>query len=177
MSRFAVVSCSLNPKSRSRILASRAHELLTAQGADVDWVDLAHIPLPLCDGGSSYGDENAKAVKERLRIARGVLIATPIYNFDVSAAAKNLIELTGRDVWTDTIAGFLCAAGGQGSYMSVMALASSLMLDFRTVIIPRFVYATGKDFKDATITGEEVLQRIEGLTTELVRFTDALAKT
>ena len=59
--------------------------------------------------------------------------------------------------------------------MSIMALAGSLMLDFRTVIIPRFVYATGKDFQESTITGEDVLQRLEGLTTELIRFTDALA--
>ncbi len=174
MSRLAVVSCSLNPNSRSRVLANRAHELLKARGADVDWIDLADIPLPLCDGGAAYGDANAKVVKERLRVARGILLATPIYNFDGSAATKNLIEMTGRDVWTDTVAGFLCAAGGQGSYMSVMALASSLMLDFRTIIIPRFVYATGKDFDGDTITAAAVLERIEGLTNELIRFTSGL---
>ncbi len=171
---LAVVSCSLNPGSRSRALARCAHEILKSQGADVDWIDLADLPLPLCDGGACYGNDNARLVKERLRVARGVLIATPVYNYDVSSATKNLIELTGRDVWTDTVAGFLCAAGGQSSYMSIMALANSLMLDFRTVIIPRFVYATGRDFTDGRITGEEVLKRIDGLTTDLVRFTRAL---
>jgi len=168
--KLAVVSCSLDPDSRSRILASRAHDLLRSRGAEVDWIDLADIPLPLCDGGACYGNDNARVVKERLRAARGILLATPIYNYDVSSAAKNLVELTGRDVWTDTVAGFLCAAGGQGSYMSIMALA----LDFRTVIIPRFVYATGRDFTDGQITGEVVLKRLEDLTTDLVRFTQAL---
>ncbi len=172
--KLAVVSCSLDPDSRSRLLASRAHELLRAQGADVDWVDLADIPLPLCDGGACYGNENVRAVKTRLREASGILMGVPIYNFDISSAAKNLIELTGRDVWTGKVAGFLCAAGGRGSYMSIMQIAASLMLDFRTVIIPRFVYATGHDFTDGRITGEDVLTRIEGLTADLVRFTNAL---
>ncbi|MCC6909802.1 MAG: NAD(P)H-dependent oxidoreductase [Phycisphaerales bacterium] len=172
--KLAVVSCSLDPDSRSRILASRAHELLKASGADVDWIDLADIPLPLCDGGACYGNQNARAVKERLREARGILMGVPIYNFDVSSAAKNLIELTGRDVWTGKVAGFLCAAGGRGSYMSIMQIAGSLMLDFRTVIIPRFVYATGSDFAGDQIIGEDVLKRIDSLTADLVRFTDAL---
>ena len=56
-----------------------------------------------------------------------------------------MIELTGS-AWEDKIVGFLCAAGGMGSYMSVMAYANSLMLDFRCVIIPRFVFATGEGF-------------------------------
>jgi len=172
--RLAVVSCSLDPDSRSRILAGRAHELLKARGCDVDWIDLADIPLPLCDGGACYGNENARLVTERLRLARGILLATPIYNFDVSSATKNLIELTSKDVWSDTVAGFLCAAGGQGSYMSVMAVANSLMLDFRTVIIPRFVYATGSDFTGDELTGETVIERIGQLTSDLVRFTAAL---
>jgi FMN reductase len=30
--------------------------------------------------------------------------------------------------------------------MSIMGLANSLMLDFRCLIIPRFVYAKGDDF-------------------------------
>jgi len=174
MSRLAIVSCSLNPNSRSRLLARRAHGLLAAHGADADWIDLAQTPLPQCDGAACYSEDNARIVKERLRLARGILIAAPIYNFDVSSATKNLIELTGRDVWTGKVAGFLCAAGGQRSYMSIMALANSLMLDFRTVIIPRFVYASGCDFTDDQITGQEVLNRIDGLTTDLVRFTNAL---
>jgi FMN reductase len=36
------------------------------------------------------------------------------------------------------VVGFLCAAGGKSSYMSVMRLANSLMLDFRCLIIPHF---------------------------------------
>jgi FMN reductase len=61
------------------------------------------------------------------------------------------------------VVGFLCAAGGASSYMSVMSLADSLMLDFRCLIIPRFVYATRNDFSDAKVPTEEVKGRIARL--------------
>jgi FMN reductase len=60
------------------------------------------------------------------------------------------------------------------SYMSVMAFANSLMLDFRSVIIPRFVYATGRAFEDEELKDEKVGERIAELAAELIRFTGAL---
>jgi hypothetical protein len=58
--------------------------------------------------------------------------------------------------------------------MSVMSLANSLMLDFRCVIVPRFVYATGSAFQDGAISNGKVGKRIDELATELVRFAKAL---
>jgi len=72
------------------------------------------------------------------------------------------------------VGGFLCAAGGNSSYMAVMAYANSLMLDFRTVIIPRFVYATSDAFKNGQITDKKIIARIEQAADELIRFTQAL---
>jgi hypothetical protein len=48
------------------------------------------------------------------------------------------------------------------------------MLDFRCVIIPRFVFATSDGFDGDKITDEKVVRRIETLADELVRFTKAL---
>ena len=107
-----------------------------------------------------------------------MLVAAPIYNFDVSAAIKNLVEQTGR-AWTDKVVGFLCSAGGRASYMSVMAMANSLMLDFRCVIVPRFVYATGDDFSDqgteALVISSDVTERVDELAAEVVRLAGATA--
>ena len=58
-----------------------------------------------------------------------------------------------------------------GSYMSVMSFANSLMLDFRCLIIPRFVYATGDSFDGDKITNTKVARRIEQVVAELVRVT------
>jgi FMN reductase len=60
------------------------------------------------------------------------------------------------------------------SYMSVMSYANSLMLDFRCVIIPRFVYATGSAFNDDVPADPKIVSRIEQVAAELIRFSKAL---
>jgi FMN reductase len=84
-----------------------------------------------------------------------------------------LIELRGC-FWIENFVGFLCAAGGTASYMSVMAYANSLMLDFRCVIIPRFVFATADAFDGDNIADKKVTARVEQVANDLVRFTEAL---
>lgn len=173
MSKYLVVSASGNPSSNSRKMGRLAHKYLTDAKQDCDWVDLSQLNLPLCDADSCYAEPGAQDLARAIKAADGILVAAPVYNYDVSAAAKNMIELTGK-AWQDKIVGFLCAAGAMGSYMSVMAYANSLMLDFRCVIIPRFVFATGHVFEGETIVNEKIARRVEQVAAELVRFTEAL---
>lgn len=150
-----------------------AAKSLQKTGLECEWLDLSELDLPLCDAAQCYEHPGTKKVSAAIQAAEGVLVAAPVYNYDVSASAKNMIELTGS-AWEDKIVGFLCAAGGMSSYMSVMAYANSLMLDFRCVIVPRFVYATGSAFADGELHDAKVLERIEQVAAELVRFTEAL---
>lgn len=172
--KAVVLSTSLNPASRSAILAEHAHERLREQGIEAELIDLRQNPLPFCDGGEAYGDARVQALTEKLQPVDLFLVATPIYNYDANAALKNLIELTGSDVWEDKVAGFLCAAGGQGSYMSIMGLINSLMLDFRTLVLPRYVYATGKDFRAGKIESDEVRDRVHELVSSGIKVAEAL---
>lgn len=170
---FLVISCSLNPGSRSRVLARGAHARLLQLGAEADLVDLQEYALPFCDGDACYDDPHVQDLTRRIQDAEAVLFATPVYNYDINAAAKNLLELTGS-AWTDKVVGFLCAAGGRTSYMSVMPFANSLMLDYRCIIIPRFVYATEAAFRGDDITDEVILERLDEVAASAVRFARAL---
>jgi NAD(P)H-dependent FMN reductase len=165
---YLVISSSLNPGSRSKVLAREAFRVLSEKHK-TDWIDLAQYQLPQCDGGAAYAHPDVKTLASKIRNATCILLAVPIYNFDCGSAAKNLIELTGHD-WEDKTVGFLCAAGGRSSYMSIMSLANSLMLDFRCLIIPRFVYADGSAFEVDTIADPEIRQRIDQLVESAVRL-------
>ena len=171
---YLVISSSLHPTSRSRILARACVDQLTQLGESSELFDLAERPLPQCDGAAAYGDSNVQALSESVERARGILIASPVYNYDVSSAAKNAVELTGR-VWTGKVVSMLLAAGGQGSYMSAMGLANSLMLDFRCLIVPRFVYATGDSFEGDRLADDEIRQRVDVLVADAVRLATALS--
>ena len=154
---YLVISASLRPGSLSRVLG-----LALAKELGGEHVDLREFPLPLCDGEAAYNDPNVDALGAKITAARVILLAVPIYNYDANAAVKNLVELTGS-TWEDKIVGFACAAGGHSSYMSVMSLANSLMLDFRCIVLPRFVYATGEDFTDGKLTSKKLVQRLRQL--------------
>lgn len=171
---FLIISCSLNPHSRSHILAQAARTRLAQAGVEVDLVDMRDVPLPYCDGDSIYDDPAVLDMSRRIQEADGILVATPIYNYDVNSVAKNLLEVTGS-AWTDKIVGFLCAAGGRTSYMSVMPFANSLMLDFRCIILPRFVFATEVAFHGHEIVDDFILERLDDVTATLIRFVRALA--
>ena len=173
MPKYLVVSTSGNPDSNSRRMGRIAFAHLQKAKVDCEWLDISELGLPLCDADTCYTQPAAQKINAVIEAADAILVATPVYNYDVSAAAKNMVELTGSS-WEDKIVGFLCAAGGMNSYMSVMAFANSLMLDFRCVIIPRFVYATGDAFDGDELKDKKVGQRIEELAGEVVRFGQAL---
>ena len=172
---FLVISTSLSPKSRSKILAKHLVELLASNGNELDYIDLAETKLPRCDADTCYAHPAVQKISSQVKNASGIVLATPIYNYSICSEAKNLVELTGQ-AWQDTVAGFLCAAGGQGSYMSVMQLANSLMLDFRTFVVPRFVYATGNAFDGKQITDTDLVDRLSLFAKDFEKVTRALGQ-
>ena len=173
MPKHLVISTSGNPDSNSRRMGRVAFAYLQKRKVPCDWIDMREMDLPLCDGDKCYGMPDSRKLRTTIQRADGILVAAPVYNYDVAAAAKNMIELTGS-AWEDKIVGFLCAAGGGGSYMSVMAYANSLMLDFRCVIVPRFAFATSDAFNGEHISDKKIDDRIKQVADELVRFTKAL---
>jgi NAD(P)H-dependent FMN reductase len=171
--RIITIAASLNKGSKSRVLGLEAHSALEARGVDADFLDLQDISLPFAGTERWWADENAKSLAERIGLAQGIILSAPVYNYDLSAAAKNLVELTG-DSWEGKVVGFLCASGGPRSYMSALGFANSLMLDFRCIILPRFVYTVTEDWQGMQISNPEIKDRILGFAHEMARITRAL---
>ena len=141
---------------------------------DIEFFDLQENPLPMCDGDDCYDLPEVLEFREKVKNAKGIVMAIPVYNFNASSGAKNIVELGGRMLY-DKVFGFLCAAGGRNSYMSIMSLANSLMLDFRCYVIPKFVYATKNDFEADEIVNPDIKSRVKELGSELARVSNALS--
>ena len=181
MLRCLTISTSLNPASRSAGLAAAARDAVAGAGGGAGGevesalLDLRDRPLPLCDGGACYADPAVGEAAAAIARADLLLVAAPVYDYGVNAAAKNLVELTGRS-WTGKTVGFLCAAGGKGSYMSVMGFANTLMLDCRCLVLPRFVYADPEAADAEGVPTPELKARVEALAAEGVRVASALRR-
>ena len=167
---YLVISTSLREGSRSKIMA----KALAENVKDSEFFDLQKKPLPMCDGDKCYDLPEVIDFRGKVKSAKGIIMAIPIYNFNVSSGAKNVIELGGKMLY-DKVFGFICAAGGKSSYMSVMSFANSLMIDYRCFIIPKFVYALKNDFDGNKITSPEIKQRISELGKDLIRISEALS--
>ncbi|MDX2110487.1 MAG: NAD(P)H-dependent oxidoreductase [Verrucomicrobiota bacterium] len=163
-----ILSCSLNPNSRSAVMALRLKELLLAKAVSVELIDLREKSLPFCDGGSAYADPRVIELTPKINNAKGILVVAPVYNYDLNAACKNVLELTG-EAWNEKVVGFAVTAGGDASYMAPLGFANSLMIDYRCQIIPRYVYATGQQIRDGKIQSQEIAQRLEQLADELYK--------
>ena len=167
---YLVISTSLREGSRSKIMAKALAESVK----DSDFFDLQKKSLPMCDGDKCYDLPEVIDFRREVNSAKGIIMAITIYNFNVSSGAKNVIELGGKMLY-DKVFGFICAAGGKSSYMSVMSFANSLMIDYRCIIIPKFVYALKNDFDGNKITSPEIKQRISELGKDLIRISEALS--
>jgi len=155
-------------------MARAAMDFFESNSCSADFVDLQDIELPLCNGADCFSHPNVGPMGQRIENADAILIASPVYNFDVNAVAKNLVELTGKNAWSNKVVGFMLSAGGQGSYMSIMPFANSLMLDFRCLVLPRFVYATEDAIEDQKVSSE-IKKRIDQLCDDALRVSKCFA--
>ncbi len=96
MPKHLVISTSSNPDSNSRRMGRVAFAHLQKRKIDCAWIDISKMNLPLCDGGKCYGMPSSKKLSATIEAADGILVAAPVYNYDVAAAAKNMIELDGQ---------------------------------------------------------------------------------
>lgn len=166
--KIVVFGTSLDPESKSQILAREVVHRLHDEGVACELVDLRDLDLPESGRSGALNGESAKRLRAIVADATHVVFAVAVYNFNVSSAAKNLVELMTADELKDKIVGFVCAAGGRNSYMSVMSFANSLMLDFRAWVVPRYVYAVGSDFDGARVASGEIRARLDQLVRDLL---------
>ncbi len=175
--KIAIISSSLRKKSHSLVLGTYARDYLeNNHKLNIDLINMQDYPLPLCCPEEAYNDANVIRLKSMIESVNSVIFSTPIYNYEVNSVLKNLLDLTGK-AWYDKLVGMMCSAGGSRSYMAVMSFANSLMLNFRCLIVPRFVYATKDDFNSAgkEITDGQIKLRIEEICDRMVNLTKALA--
>lgn len=85
--------------SYNKKLVQIAAEGARAAGAEVTYLDLRDVPIPLYDEDLEAKEgipENARKLKELMMGHRGFLIASPEYNGSITAVLKNAIDWASR---------------------------------------------------------------------------------
>jgi FMN reductase len=118
---------SLRPDSYSALALQQAINRVQALGAETEILDLREMNLPFCDGGSDYPDyPDVDLLREKVRVANGLILATPEYHGSVSGVLKNALDLMSFEHLSNKVTGLISVLGGQSN--------SNALNDLRIII-------------------------------------------
>jgi chromate reductase len=138
---------STRKESFNKKLVKTAADAARAAGAQVTYVDLRDIPMPLYDGDLETEQgipENAKKFKALLLGADGLLISAPEYNSSISGVLKNAIDWASRPVpgeaplacFAGKVAALMSASPGALGGLRGLVTVRSLLSNINVIVLP-----------------------------------------
>lgn len=107
---------SLRADSYSALAMQQATERVKALGAEVEIIDLREMKLPFCNGGSDYPDyTDVDVMRDKVKGADGLILATPEYHGSVSGVLKNALDLMSFEHLSGKVTGVISVLGGQSN--------------------------------------------------------------
>lgn len=105
---------SLREGSHTRDALKIALEGAEEGGAQTQLIDLRDYNLPFCDGKDDRVDRpDVKRLREVVRPAQGVILATPEYHGSLSGILKNSLDLMGFKEFEGKMVGLVGVSGGR----------------------------------------------------------------
>ncbi|MBD1911897.1 MULTISPECIES: NADPH-dependent FMN reductase [unclassified Leptolyngbya] len=177
MVKIIGIGGSLRPDSYSQRALLLAAERVKALGAEVEVLDLRTMNLPFCDGGDDYSAyPDVARLRQIVKAADGLILATPEYHGSVSGVLKNALDLLSFDELSNKVTGLISVLGGQSN--------SNALNDLRVImrwvhgwVIPEQV-AIGQAWKafdsDDNLVDEKLAERLDAFAKSLVESTQKL---
>ena len=123
---------SLRSQSYSASALKLAAMRVEALGAEVEILNLRDLKLPFCDGSDEYPDyPDVERMKNIVKEADGLILASPEYHGSVSGSLKNALDLMSFEHLSGKVTGLISVLGGQSN--------SNTLNDLR--VIMRWVHA------------------------------------
>lgn len=123
---------SLRENSYSYRALELAIERVAKLGATVQILDLRQMKLPFCQGSGDYEEyPDVARLRETVKAADGLILATPEYHGSVSGVLKNALDLMSFEHLEDKVVGAISVLGGTNN--------SNALNDLR--VISRWVHA------------------------------------
>jgi NAD(P)H-dependent FMN reductase len=133
--------------SYNKKLVKIAAQGAKAAGAEVTYIDLRDLPMPIYDEDLEAKEgipENARKFKELLKAHQGLLIAAPEYNSSITAVLKNAIDWASRPesgepmlaAFTGKVAAIMSASpGGLGGLRGLIHVRS-ILSSINVLVLP-----------------------------------------
>ncbi|MBD2345199.1 NADPH-dependent FMN reductase [Anabaena subtropica] len=177
MVKIVGIAGSLRSNSYTQLALQIAAQRLEALGAEVEIIDLRQWQLPFCNGGKEYTEyPDVERLRETVRNADGLVLATPEYHGGVSGVLKNALDLMSFDQLSDKVTGLISVLGGQSNSNAL----NELRLIVRWVhgwVIPEQIaigQAYGAFSPEGKLLDEKLSQRFDQFAQSLIDNTRKL---
>lgn len=177
MVRIVGIGGSLRPDSYSQMALSLAAQRVEALGAQVEILNLRTMQLPFCNGEDEYpGYPDVERLRNAVKQADGLILATPEYHGSVSGVLKNALDLMDFEQLDGKVTGLLSVLGGQSNSNALNDLRV-IMRWIHAWVIPEQI-AIGQAWKafgpDGKILDEKLSQRFDQFAQSLIENTRKL---
>ncbi|MDJ0771905.1 MAG: NADPH-dependent FMN reductase [Mastigocoleus sp. MO_167.B18] len=177
MLKIVGIGGSLRPQSYSQQALKLATQRVQALGAEVEILDLRQMDLPFCNGEDDYLNyPDVEKLRNQVKSADGLILATPEYHGGVSGVLKNALDLMSFEHLSDKVTGLISVLGGQSNSNAL----NDLRLIARWVhawVIPEQI-AIGQAWKafdsEGKLLDEKLSQRFDKFAQSLVENTSKL---
>ena len=165
------------PPGRLAAAIAAAAEMARAadDGIAVDILNLAEVPVEICDGRplEAYGEATRQAVA-RIAAASAVLIGAPVYRASFPGVLKNLLDITPVEALQNKPVGIVAIGGSPHHYLAVDGHLRLVLGWFGALVAPTGIFLTGGDFKDGQLASESARKDLAALTDTLITLSRRL---
>lgn len=175
---------SLRKHSYNKNLVKVAIKGAEAAGAQVTYLDLRDLNLPIYDGDLEEEitiPEGARRLKDLMDSHDGFLMSCPEYNSSISGALKNAIDWASRpqegeaplQQFKGKVATLMSASPGALGGLRGLVTVRSILSNIQVIVLPNQVAISHADAafnEDGSMKDEKKQQQIEKLGRELVEF-------
>lgn len=157
--------------STTRAALSVALDAAQRAGAEIGWLDLSELNLPLCDGrDGDYGPE-VTTLRQEIAAADALIVGSPEYHGSMSGGLKNALDLLGPEDLRNKLVALVATARGDAGAMNTLNNLGHVIRWMNAWVLPTQVSVPSaqermnKGEPDAALRAE-----LERLGRELVRY-------
>ncbi|MFL7867788.1 MAG: NADPH-dependent FMN reductase [Anaerolineales bacterium] len=164
---------SLRQDSYSRMALSIALQGAAERGAGTRIIDLNDYDLVFADGRDTPYPAGVQRLKEHVKAADGIIIATPEYHSGMSGVLKNAIDLMGFDQFGGKMIGLVGVSGGAMGAVNALNSLRAVGRSLHAWVIPHQVSIpeAWKLFnQQGQLTDQNIQERLLEVGRQVARF-------
>ncbi len=181
------ISCSPRKGQNTETMVRTALESVEEKGADAEFYSVIGKNIHPCDGcwsctkrGSCHIDDAMQELYEKMKEADGIIFASPVYFFNITAQAKAVIDRTialslPEQQLKDKVAGIMVSAGSTGVMDTVKSIRAFFDIQRMFVVNWVGIYTKATDMPKGLEAARNLGREMVAFAKNSFKFPDAFA--